>query len=215
MTKSESIAALATALAKAQGMLEKALKSSSNPYFKSKYANLESAWDACRDALSKNGLSVTQLIGSSLEGKPQLTTMLLHSSGEYIYETVTMAIEKQNPQEVGKSITYYKRYGLIAIVGLADEDDDGETAMGRKGPQGHPVTQGTDYILRSGAHKGKKISELTEKQIDTWLTRYDSLKGAGDLIHPDVERDTKEIIDYKDSQTLAFEELHGSKRENK
>ena len=84
MTKSESIAKLAEALAKAQSEMKAAFKNRVNPFFKSTFADLESVWDACREPLSKNGLSVSQPTHIDANGKIILTTMLLHSSGEWI-----------------------------------------------------------------------------------------------------------------------------------
>lgn len=132
MNKSESIKELAAALAKAQGELDKAKKSSKNPHFRSNYANLEEVWDACREHLSANGLSVIQSVGQSEDHKPNLTTMLLHNSGEFLENTVTLPTVKPGPQEVGSCLTYMKRYCLAAMVGVADSDDDAEAAEGRK-----------------------------------------------------------------------------------
>src|SRR5271154_5901868 len=83
METSTDIGELATALAKAQGEITGALKDSANPFFKSKYADLASCWDACRLPLSKNGLSVVQAPGTS-DTATYLTTILLHSSGQWM-----------------------------------------------------------------------------------------------------------------------------------
>jgi hypothetical protein len=133
MEKSESIKELASALCKAQSVLSKAIKDSSNPHFRSKFANLESVWDAARSPLAENNLSVTQLLGSNPEGRAILTTMLIHSSGEYLQSTVILPIVKPGPQELGSCLTYSKRYALTALLGLAETslDDDAELAEGR------------------------------------------------------------------------------------
>ncbi len=130
MNKSDSIAHLAEALSKAQGQIKGALKDSANPFFKSRYADLASVWDACRKELSENGLSVVQ-VPEFLDGKPIIVTMLMHSSGEFIYGELPMNPVKDDPQGVGSAITYARRYALSAFVGIAPEDDDGNAASGK------------------------------------------------------------------------------------
>jgi hypothetical protein len=130
MKKSDSIAALAAALSKAQAEIKGALKDTTNPFFKSEYANLQSVWESCREALTKNGLSVVQVPLSTEQG-PALETILMHSSGEWIGDVIQINPVKNDPQGVGSAITYYRRYALAAIVGVYQSDDDGEGAMGR------------------------------------------------------------------------------------
>lgn len=133
MLKSEQINELAAALAKAQGQIEGAKKSSSNPSFKSKYADLAECWNTCREALTANEISVIQMPEEINEnGRLNITTMLAHSSGQYISSTLTMTVTKLDPQAIGSAITYGRRYALAAMVGLAQEDDDGEKAMARQ-----------------------------------------------------------------------------------
>jgi hypothetical protein len=126
-TRSGSIAALAAALAKAQGEMEGAAKANVNPHFKSKYADLASVWDACRVPLSKHGLSILQPVKAD-GAKVTVTTILAHSSGEWIEESLTMTAGQNTPQGVGSAITYGRRYGLASMVGIAPEDDDGNAA---------------------------------------------------------------------------------------
>jgi hypothetical protein len=127
MNRSESIAALAGALAKAQGEITGATKDKKNPHFKNDYADLASVWDACRPALTKNGLAVVQTVGA--EGPAvAVTTTLMHASGEWISGTLTMTAQQNTPQGVGSVITYARRYSLASVVGVAPEDDDGNAA---------------------------------------------------------------------------------------
>ena len=128
--QSESIAALAAALSKAQGDITGALKDSSNPFFKSKYADLASCWDACRAQLSENGLAVIQTT-DIIADRPVLVTTLAHSSGEWIKSITPILTKDDSPQAQGSGITYARRYALAAIVGLAQIDDDAEAAQGR------------------------------------------------------------------------------------
>lgn len=130
MTKSESIGKLGEAMSKAQAKMSGAAKDSSNPFFKSRYADLASNWDACRGPLTSEGLSVIQ--AARAEGaKVTVTTMLIHASGEWLSEDLTITAKEDTPQAVGSAITYARRYGLSSMVGIAPEDDDGEAAHGR------------------------------------------------------------------------------------
>lgn len=132
MSTSEGIAAIAAALAKAQGEIETAKKDSENPHFRSKYADLASVWEACRSALSKNGIAVVQAPGTDETGAVTMTTMLSHSSGEWMCSTMACKPARNDAQSMGSVITYLRRYSLSAMVGVApDEDDDGEAASGR------------------------------------------------------------------------------------
>ena len=130
MTSAE-IGELAKALAAAQGEMTAASKDASNPHFKSRYATLASVWDAIRGPLSRNGLSVSQVLETPDAGPGVIVrTMLLHSSGQWIASRYVMPIpDKLTPQAVGSAITYARRYALSAIVGIApDDDDDGNAA---------------------------------------------------------------------------------------
>lgn len=131
MNKSESIGQLAKALSAFQGELGAAPKSEANPFFKSRYADLASVWDTCHLLLGKHGLAVSQL--PSLDGdRLVLTTMLMHSTGEWLSSDLLMTPNKMDPQAVGSALTYARRYALCAILGVvADDDDDAEAAMGR------------------------------------------------------------------------------------
>ena len=128
--KSEQINELAAALAKAQGQMTAANKDSTNPHFKSLYADLASIWDAIRGPLSTNGLAVVQ-IPSAGEGYVHIDTTLMHSSGQFIDGRLSMA-SGTTPQQIGSAITYARRYALSAITGIAPDDDDGNAAQDAK-----------------------------------------------------------------------------------
>lgn len=131
---SEQINEIAAALAKAQGAIEGASKDKVNPAFRSKYADLASVWDAAREPLSSNGLSVVQIPNNTPDGL-DLVTMLMHSSGQWISSRYPIRPVKNDPQGIGSAITYGRRYSLMALVGIAPEDDDGNAASGRDGGQ--------------------------------------------------------------------------------
>ena len=133
MNKSESIAALAAALATAQGSMKGAVKDSANPFFKSKYADLASVVEAIRSAFSANGLSYIQTIQPSDRDEVRVETMILHSSGEWIScGVLALPVSKVDAQGYGSALTYARRYSLSAAVGVAPEDDDGNAATAAK-----------------------------------------------------------------------------------
>lgn len=125
---SPSYAKLAAALAKAQGVMGGAKKDSTNPHLKSKYADLASVWEACRGPLSANDLAIVQFPEAS-GATVTVRTMLLHSSGEYLETSISATGKDSTPQTIGSVITYLRRYSLAAMVGIAPEDDDGQSAQ--------------------------------------------------------------------------------------
>lgn len=132
MQHSDHMDALAAALAKAQANIEGAVKDKVNPHLKSKYADLSSVWDACRESLKENGLSVVQGAEPSEVSTLALTTMLLHSSGQWVSGTMTMPLAKADPQGYGAALTYARRYGLAAMVGVCPEDDDAQSTVSHR-----------------------------------------------------------------------------------
>jgi hypothetical protein len=134
---SEAINEISAALAKAQGQIEGASKGKVNPAFKSKYADLASIWDACREPLSANGLAVLQIPNETADGM-MLVTMITHSSGQWFRSSYPVRPVQATPQGLGSALTYSRRYSLMAMVGIAPEDDDGEAAMGRGNQEQRP-----------------------------------------------------------------------------
>jgi hypothetical protein len=130
MNKSESIVNLAKAMVLVQSEIKGAVKDAANPFYKSKYANLESVWEACRLPLTKNGFSVIQTTEGGADGEFLITT-LLHSSGEWMEGRYRLTPVKNDPQAVGSALTYARRYSLAAMVGVVQCDDDAESAMDR------------------------------------------------------------------------------------
>jgi hypothetical protein len=119
---------IATALAKAQAEMGKALKQSNNPHFKSKYADLGNVMDACLPALNAAGIAVIQPTGEDEHGR-YVETILIHGeSGESLACRVPLIVSKNDMQGYGSAVTYGRRYGLMAMAGIAPEDDDGNAA---------------------------------------------------------------------------------------
>lgn len=132
MNSSSELKNLAAALNKAQAEIRGAVKDNKNDYFKSKYADLESVMESCREQLSKYGLSYAQFGGTSPSGQPLLVTRLMHISGEWLEGGLPLYCSKPNdPQALGSAITYNRRYGLAAMLGIPQIDDDAESAMDR------------------------------------------------------------------------------------
>lgn len=130
---SEQIADLAAAMAVAQTTIEGAIKDSSNPHFKSKYADLASVWTAWQKVGPANGLAVMQFPGQCADSRMEMVTLITHSSGQWIKSTLSIPLQKVDAQGYGSATTYARRYALSAAVGIAPEDDDGNAASNPKG----------------------------------------------------------------------------------
>lgn len=128
MEKSESIGAIAKALAAAQSEMTPAVFDSVNPHFRSRYASLASVVAAGR-VLAKHGIAIIQDASGSAGQEVVISTTLAHESGEWLRGTVTLRAEKATPQGVGSTITYGRRYGIALMAGVvSDDDDDGNSA---------------------------------------------------------------------------------------
>ena len=159
MTHSEQINELSTALSKAQGLIEGAKKDAANPFFKSKYADLASVWDACRAALAVNGLAVIQ--SPAAEGtRVSVDTLLTHSSGQWVAGTVSVTAREDSPQAIGSAITYLRRYALQSFVGVAPEDDDANAASAK-------------------SHIVKAVPVMGPKGYADWLSDLDAVADEG------------------------------------
>jgi len=133
MQKSESIKHIAAALNKAQAEMSGAKKGANNPFFKSKYADMNSVVDAVRIPFCNNGLSYSQF-PIMQDNKVGVETILMHESGEWMSDILVLPMVKQDPQAAGSAITYAKRYALQSIAGIPSEDDDGNAASSQKAP---------------------------------------------------------------------------------
>lgn len=123
---------LAVALNAFQAEVISVGKNADNPFFKSKYADLGSIMKQAQPVLTKHGLAVVQL-PDNIDGKPALTTTILHKSGQSISATVPLVLSKEDPQGFGSAMTYYRRYGYASALQIViDEDDDGNRASQHK-----------------------------------------------------------------------------------
>jgi len=130
MTHSELIDKLAPALVAVQAHAGPALKQSSNPAFKSKYADLASCWEAVREPLAKAEIAVIQE-ATLTEAGVSVSTRLIHSSGQWLQtDPLTVPLgNKRDAHAVGSCVSYGKRYSLSAALGIVADDDDGNAAV--------------------------------------------------------------------------------------
>ena len=134
-TKSEKQVAIDDYV-KAQQAMGKAIKNSTNPHFRSSYADLGNVYDACLKPFNDNGFTVTQPSGRDEYGD-FVSTNITHVTGMAFQSKVYLVIEKQTMQGLGSAITYARRYGLLQMAGIAPEDDDGAEA--EKMPAKHTI----------------------------------------------------------------------------
>ena len=179
MNKSESIVQLARALTLAQKDMGKASMESANPFFKSKYADLTSVWEACRKPLTDNGLSIVQTLGIAGVSEFQvLETILLHNSGEWISGILKLNPVKNDPQGMGSAITYARRYSLAAMVGICPEDDDGEGAMKRQKAESKAEPKAKPVAKQFASSPSGVIKSSKEVDAD----------GTGDVTDPQIRK---------------------------
>jgi hypothetical protein len=133
---------IASALVKAQTAFGPALKTSTNPHFKSRYADLSACVEAVIDALNANGIAMIQQTHEDATGVT-VETMFLHESGESLScGKLHVPAAKQDPQGYGSALTYARRYSLMAACGIAPEDDDGNAASRKPQPDIQSILKG-------------------------------------------------------------------------
>jgi hypothetical protein len=188
MMMSDAINEISGALAKAQGAIEGASKGKVNPAFKSKYADLASVWDACRDPLSANGIAVLQIPNETPEGVV-LVTMVTHSSGQWFRSSYPVRPVQATPQGLGSAITYARRYALMAMIGIAPEDDDGEAAMGRQQPANNQQTVQRPAQFDAAKQDAalKQSQERTAENLIDQITKVATSDALSDLWKANAE----------------------------
>lgn len=130
---SESVAKFMPAFLAAQAEFGPAIKAALNPHFQSRYVDLDGALEAVQPALLKHKIAVTQPTRIA-EGTTILVTRFIHESGEWIGGEYPVRAQQQTPQSEGSALTYARRYALMALAGIAPEDDDGNSGS-RPAPQ--------------------------------------------------------------------------------
>ncbi len=160
MQRSESIKAIAEALAKAQKQMKACVKGNANPFFKSKYADLATVAEACMDALNENGIAVLQS-PVVIDDGAGVETLLTHDSGEWISGALILPVGKNDAQGVGSAITYARRYALAGFAGVCPEDDDGNAAAKSVRDNGAATPRNDQWLatLKQAAKDGMKEFE--------------------------------------------------------
>jgi len=128
MKMSSTIEKLAEALAASQKEFPSIPCTAENPFYKSRYAPMNKIIERVAPILGKNGLSVLQPV-STTDSAVCVETMLIHSSGQWIRETLFLKPTKTDPQGIGSAITYGRRYGLSAMLNIASDSDDDENGV--------------------------------------------------------------------------------------
>lgn len=166
----------AKAFIAAQKEMGNASKDSKNPFFKSKYADLNSIREACLPALNENGIAVLQPI-VQVEGKNFVKTLLLHESGESMESLTEIIFNKANDaQAQGSGITYARRYGLQSLVNIGAEDDDGNKAS-----EGKPKTFNKNGELANGDDMIEVMKKKNEEDFAGLKSLVESCGGEEEL----------------------------------
>lgn len=162
---------VAAALVKAQKEFGPALKSSSNPHFKSRYADLAACVEAVVDALNNNGIALTQRVSPSDNGVI-VETVFIHESGEIINcGQLHVPATKHDAQGYGSALTYARRYSLMAACGIAPEDDDGNAASKRPSAPAVPTPDITDHLAAIDA------SASSDELATAYKAAYEACQG--------------------------------------
>jgi len=195
MKTSEQVSELFTALSKAQSEFKVALKDSSNPFFKSNYADFQSVVEAARPALAKHALGFMQMPAVQ-DGQSVLMTRVFHSSGQWIESAMPIKTTKDDAQAFGAAVTYSRRYALQAALGIitSDEDDDAEKTMNRDKLDRTASKAAVTGLLKAFAGLG--VSE-------TRIANYLGIKEIGKMTEGDLENLKVIGSDIKDKKSKA------------
>jgi ERF superfamily len=179
---------VSAALVKAQKAFGPALKTSSNPHFKSKYADLSACVEAVIDALNENGIALIQR-NIEVPSGVCIETVFVHESGEMLSSgPLHVPAAKQDPQGYGSALTYARRYSLMAACGIAPEDDDGNASVKGLQSERKPVkdTRGDPASIEQAVKDGKAAA------VAEYLASLDQSKM--DAIWPKLKPETQDAI---------------------
>lgn len=173
---------ISSALVKAQKQFAPALKSSTNPHFKSKYAALDACVEAVIDALNSNGIYLMQAT-HEFDGGVSVETTFIHESGEQISAgRLQFPAPKQDPQGYGSALTYARRYSLMAACGIAPEDDDGNHAVKSQNDEKAKLLARYEEQARQGIAALQSFVTMTKGAIakEVWMANRDRLKAMAE-----------------------------------
>lgn len=191
---SATLGKLAAALARVQGQLGHVAKDKTvkTEKYKYTYADLASCIDAVRAPLAANEIAVVQV--PSADGvKVTVTTMIMHSSGEWVSGELTLSAAKADPQSIGSAISYGRRYGLSAMLGLATEDDDGQVAS-----QPAPARQAQQQAPRQAAP-----STRTQPAAELTPEYKEELRGYFDCLDNETQRAFRGTFKVKEPEQVS------------
>lgn len=181
---SEKIDKLAAALAIAQSKVRSAIKDNKNPHLRNNYADLSSVTEACRDALTENGIAVVQMGERADDGSPWLRTILAHSSGQFISGALPLMVGEPKGismmQALGSAITYARRYGLSGAGWVVTEDDDGHAAGHKPAPKPPEPAPKPQDVGEKFPNEPKIVAEWN-KRIAGLLTIDDFNKAVAEI----------------------------------
>jgi hypothetical protein len=212
---------LATALVAARSEIHAIAKDAVNPHFKSTYASLDTIIETVVPILNGHGLTLIQgVVAPDRDTTGKVTaftvrTTLLHVSGESLDRDVVMPVAKSDPQGAGAALTYGRRYGISALLGLAtDEDDDGNNASRGKAASSQRterkpanvntgavpanVNTASGPVMRAGKHKGQALASLDELTLlgaRKWMQENSPAKYATDLTAIDEELESRRLAE--------------------
>lgn len=189
---------LATALSKAQAEFRTVPQSGNNPFHKSTYSTLKDCWDTARPVLAKHGLSVLQFPDVIHNDTFVLRTIVMHDSGECIEGHQPVVSVKQDAQSMGSALTYARRYGLCAALGLVsgDEDDDGNAATMVKSGSARAKTAPVSPLP-------KKETGATPSSFEERITSAPHL-GALTALYEGMKSDIEAMSEEDKATTLAL-----------
>ena len=201
------------AIIKAQTQVKAAVKDTANPFFKSKYANLETVQAAVRDALIANDLAVVQGGSGVVNGQVFVETTLIHTSGQHVTQHLGCVPKDTGPQAVGSAVTYLRRYGLAAILNVPVADDDGEAGEARPTSgiikeRSAPVTQQENKAVEmvQKTFKGSEVTNVITDDHRKVAAEVKRLKWPVPQQHEFLRNrygaDKKKISDLSAEQTL-------------
>jgi hypothetical protein len=174
MDTSKASPDLFAALATAQGEIENASKNAANPHFRSKYADLAEVLNTVRPVFSKHGLSLLQ--STEFDGSlVSVTTLIAHKSGGYITATASCVPAKTDAQGVGSATTYLRRYSAAAVAGIAQEDDDGNSASHGEKPKAVAKT-----VTPQQAKQVEDAIRAAHKTVEGFCAHY-GIQSVGEL----------------------------------
>lgn len=225
MNCSATIKELALALHKAQTKIKAALKDSTNPHFRSKYADLSSVVEAVKAPLNAEGIVFLQGV-SGVENGVAVETMLLHVSGEWMSSTLEIPASKHDAQGYGSAITYGRRYGLQAMCGVPAEDDDGNAATASAPSRITPVSGSLAALSKEDQETAKEIAAdivdkwTNGKEVAAYEAFYEAnltneMKlGVWDVLTPNskARNGIKKISEANKKKPTAIPEAHEAAR---